>query len=199
MQKSPPPEIKQFERSKWKLLSPIRHQNVQRNWTLEWNQNKQIHRIVVPRSATKFDLEVGQKSRSRSHHGTIGKVLSQRTHMPSVKALPVIVQKLWPRLKFLWQTDRRTDRGTDGRMRFNVPTLSRKRGTITTLLPKCFFIIAMHSVCCCGLPTWRRSIFFEKGTPWPIFAKPWNHSYSDTYTCISATPSFTKINTLKNR
>ena len=27
-------------------------------------------------------------------------------------------------------TDRRTDRGTDGWMRFNVPTLSRKRGTI---------------------------------------------------------------------
>ena len=27
------------------------------------------------------------------------------------------------------QTDGRTDRGTDGRMRFNVPTLSRKRGT----------------------------------------------------------------------
>ena len=49
----------------------------------------------------KFDLEVGQRSRSRSRHGFIGKVLSQRTHMPSIKVLPVIVQKLWPRLKFL--------------------------------------------------------------------------------------------------
>ena len=61
----------------------------------------------------KFDLEVGQRSPSRSQHGTIGKVLSQRTHMPSIKALPVMVQKLWPRLKFLWQTDRQTDRRTD--------------------------------------------------------------------------------------
>ena len=51
-----------------------------------------------------------------------------------------MVQTLWWRLKFLWQTDGRTDgrtdwltdRQTDGWMRFNVPTLSRKRGTITT-------------------------------------------------------------------
>ena len=57
----------------------------------------------------KFDLEVGQRSLSRSQHGTIWKVFSQRTHMPSIKALPVIVQKLWPRLKFFWRTDRRTD------------------------------------------------------------------------------------------
>ena len=63
--------------------------------------NKQIQRIVVPRSANKFDLEAGQRSPSRSRHGTIGKVLSQGTHMPSIKALSVIVQKLWPRLKFL--------------------------------------------------------------------------------------------------
>ena len=62
-----------------------------------------------PPLGNKFDLEVGQRSRSRSQHGTIGKVLSQRTHMPSIKALPVIVQKLWPRLKFLWQTDRQSE------------------------------------------------------------------------------------------
>ena len=30
-----------------------------------------------------------------------------------IKALPVIVQKLWRRLKFLWRTDRRTDGLTD--------------------------------------------------------------------------------------
>ena len=46
----------------------------------------------------KFDLEEGQRSPSRSRHGTTGKVLSQGTHMPSIKALSVIVQKLWPRL-----------------------------------------------------------------------------------------------------
>ena len=56
-------------------------------------------------------LEVGQRSPSRSRHGTTGKVLSQGTHMPSIKALSIIVQKLWPKLKFLWQTDtgRRTN------------------------------------------------------------------------------------------
>ena len=79
----------------------------------------------------KFDLEIGQRSPSMSRHGTIGKVLSQRTHMPNIKALPVIVQKLWLRLKFLWRTDGQTDRRADRRMRFNVPALSRKRGTIS--------------------------------------------------------------------
>ena len=54
-----------------------------------------------PPLGNKFDLEVGQRLPSRSQHGTTGKVLSQGTHMPSIKALSVIVQKLWPRLKFL--------------------------------------------------------------------------------------------------
>ena len=34
---------------------------------------------------------------------------------------------------------------------------------ITTLLPTCFYIIAMHSVCCCSLLAWRRS-FLKRGT-----------------------------------
>ena len=67
-----------------------------------------------PPLGNKFDLEVGQRSPSRSQHGTTGKVLSQGTHMPSFKALSVIVQKLWQRLKFLWQTDRQTDGRTGG-------------------------------------------------------------------------------------
>ena len=54
-----------------------------------------------PPLGNKFDLEVGQRSSSRSRYGTTGKVLSQGTHMPSIKGLSVIVQKLWPRLKFL--------------------------------------------------------------------------------------------------
>ena len=54
-----------------------------------------------PPLGNKFDLEEGQRSPSRSRHGTTGKVLSQGTHLPSIKALSVIVQKLWPRLKFL--------------------------------------------------------------------------------------------------
>ena len=39
---------------------------------------------------------------------------------------------------------------------------------ITTFLPTCFYITAMHSVCCCSLPVWRRS-FLKKGTPVTYF------------------------------
>ena len=42
---------------------------------------------------------------------------------------------------------------------------------ITTLLPTCFLIIVMHSVCRCSLPIWRRS-FLKRGPPWPIMARP---------------------------
>ena len=66
-----------------------------------------------PLLGNKFDLKVGQRSPSRSQHGTIRKVLSKRTHMPSIKALPVKKQKLRPRLKFLWQMDGQTDRQTN--------------------------------------------------------------------------------------
>ena len=54
-----------------------------------------------PQLGIKFDYEVGQRSRSRSRYETVGKVLSQGTHMPSIKALSVIVQKFLPRFKFL--------------------------------------------------------------------------------------------------
>ena len=126
--------------------------------------------MLRPPLSNKFDLEVGQRSPSRSRHGTTGKVLSQGTHMPSIKALSVIVQKLWPRLKFLWQTDRQTDR----RMRFNVPTLSRKRGTktgetwhieiivssITDYNP--FFNFIFHA---------RHIIIIENTRQWPVQAR----------------------------
>ena len=39
---------------------------------------------------------------------------------------------------------------------------------ITTLLPTCFWIIAIHLVCRCSLPVWRRS-FLKKGTPVTYF------------------------------
>ena len=79
-------------------------------WNIAGNKNSEN---CGPPLGNKFDLEVGQRSPSRSRHGTIGKVLSQGTHMPSIKALSVIAQKLCSRLKFLWQTDRQTDRQTD--------------------------------------------------------------------------------------
>ena len=87
-----------------------------------------------PPLGNNFDLEEGQRSRSR--HGITWKGLSQGLCMPNINALSLILQKIWARLKFLWQTDGRTegqrDGQTEGRMRFNVPTLSRKRGTITS-------------------------------------------------------------------
>ena len=44
----------------------------------------------------------------------------------------------------------------------------RMEPKITTLLPTCFEIIAMHSVCHCSLPVWRRS-FLMKGIPRDLF------------------------------
>ena len=51
----------------------------------------------------KFDLEVGE--RSKSTHGTNQKGLSQGSCMPNINGLSLILQKIWVRLKFLWQTD----------------------------------------------------------------------------------------------
>ena len=70
----------------WELWSPVRQQS----WT--WK---------------------GQMWGSRSLHGANWKDLSQGPCMPSINALSLILQKIWSRLKFLWQTD--------GRMSFNVP------------------------------------------------------------------------------
>ena len=39
---------------------------------------------------------------------------------------------------------------------------------ITTLHPTCFEIIAIHSICRCNLPVWRR-IFLKKGDPVTYF------------------------------
>ena len=47
--------------------------------------------------------KVGQTLMSRSegqNYGTLWKVLSQEIHMCKIKALPLLVWKLWPRLKF---------------------------------------------------------------------------------------------------
>ena len=119
------------------------------SWWHHNNRQQANSENCGPPLGNKFDLEVGQRSLLRSRHGTIGKVLSQRIHMPSIKALPVIVQKLWPRLKFLWRTDGQTDRGTDGqtdrRMRFNVPVLSRKRGT-TSKRECCETLVAIFRI-----------------------------------------------------
>ena len=49
---------------------------------------------------------------------------------------------------------------------------------ITTLLPTCFYIIAIHTVCCCCLPVLRRR-FLKKGTPVTYFAPPWIRPWAD--------------------
>ena len=81
-----------------------------------------------PPLANKFDLEVGQRSRSRSRHGTIGKVLSQRMHT-KYQSSTCNGAKVMAKVK-IFVTDRLTDGLTDRRMRFNVPALSQKRGAI---------------------------------------------------------------------
>ena len=72
--------------------------------------------------------------RSRSRHGVTWNGLSQGPCMPNINALSLILQKIWVRLKILWQTDER--------MRFNVPTHSRKRGTITDFLHNTIYVSA---------------------------------------------------------
>ena len=75
----------------------------------------------------KFDLEVEQSS--RSPRGTNRKGLSQGSYMPNINALSLILHKIRAMLKFLWETDRLTDRQTDGRTNeFLCPLLSRKAG-----------------------------------------------------------------------
>ena len=65
-----------------------------------------------PRAATNLTLKKGQ--RSRSLHGANWKGMSQGPCMPNINAPSLRLQKIWARLKFLWQTNGRTDRGTDG-------------------------------------------------------------------------------------
>ena len=75
-----------------------------------WYQCKQANsKNCGPPPGNKFDLEIGQRSRSRSAHGTNRQGLSQWSCMPSINALSLILQKIWARLKFLWRTEGQTD------------------------------------------------------------------------------------------
>ena len=60
-----------------------------------------------PPPSNNFDLEVGQ----RSWHGVNWKGLSQRSCMPYINALSLILQKIWARLSFC---DRQTEGGGQG-------------------------------------------------------------------------------------
>ena len=78
-----------------------------------------------------FDLECGKRSKSRSSHGTNKKDLTQGSCMPNINALSLILQKIWARLKFLWQ--RWMDRQTDGQMIFNVLSFRERLRTIINI------------------------------------------------------------------
>ena len=82
-----------------------------------------------PPPGNKFDLEIWQ--RSRSYNGINRKGLSQWSCIPNINALLLILQTIWARFKFLWQTEGQTDGQTDRRMRFNVPRFRERRGTTT--------------------------------------------------------------------
>ena len=53
--------------------------------------------------------------------------------MRNINALSLILQKIWARLKFLWQIDRQTNgrtvRKTDRRISFNFPRFRERQGT----------------------------------------------------------------------
>ena len=84
-------------------------------------------------------LEVGQRSSSRSRHGTTKVtvkvttwyhrkgLVTKNTHAKYQSSI-CNSAKVMAKVK-VFVTDRQRDRRTDGRMRFNVPTLSRKGGT----------------------------------------------------------------------
>ena len=84
-----------------------------------------------PPPGSKFDLEVDQRSMSRSSHGINRKGLSQGSCMPNINALSLILQKIWARLKFLWQTDGRIDRQTDEWV-LMFPTFAKGGGQLST-------------------------------------------------------------------
>ena len=115
-----------------------------------------------PPPGNRFDIGVGQRSRSRSLHGINRKGLSQGSCMPNINALSLILQKIWARLKFLWQRDWQTDGQTDGRMSFNIPRFRERRGTIR---PEW-----QHSTkeCMCGL--WNTARDYQEK---PDYQKAW--------------------------
>ena len=110
-----------------------KNNNVRYIWGIHWNteENKRIRRIVVHRPETTLILKyVNVKVTAwRKLKGLV-----TRIHMPNINAPSLILQKIWARLKFLWQTDkwmdRQTNRKTDRWMSFNVPHICKMRGTI---------------------------------------------------------------------
>ena len=85
-------------------MSPVKH-------SYAWLPRQANSKNRGPPPGNKFDLEIGQRSRSRSQYGTNRKGLSQWSFIPNINAVSFKLQKIWARLKFLWQTE--TDGQTD--------------------------------------------------------------------------------------
>ena len=101
------------------------------------NSSQKIRRIMVPRLATKFDLEIAQ--RSRSQHGTNRKGWSQWSCIPNIKnTLLLILQKICHAEVFV--TDRQTDRGTDGWV-FMSPAFAQGEGQLSCFRLTDFLLI----------------------------------------------------------
>ena len=112
-------------RTEWRNDGRTDKANTKCPLAILWRGHKKNLKNCGPPPGNKYDLEVSKRSRSRSPHSTNAKDLSQGSCMPNINVLSLILQKIWARLKFLWQTDGRTD----GRMSFNVPHFREWRGT----------------------------------------------------------------------
>ena len=96
--------------------------------------DKTFFGIYVTKQTSKFKelwsptwQQIWPWDRSRTPHGTNRKGLSQWLCMPNINALSLILQKIWARLKFLWQTE--------GQMSFNVPHFCKRRETTNLSIP----------------------------------------------------------------
>ena len=76
---------------------------------------KQIRIIVVPRAGKINWPWSRSRSKQRSRHGANWKDFFQGSFMPNINVISLILQKIWAMLKFLWQTEGRTNKPIDGR------------------------------------------------------------------------------------
>ena len=99
----------------WQVISPWmmtswRNNSVKVNFTF-----KQIRIIVVPRAGKINWPWSRSRSKQRSRHGANWKDFFQGSFMTNINVISLILQKIWALLKFLWQTEGRTNKPIDGR------------------------------------------------------------------------------------
>ena len=93
--------------------------------------NKQIRIIVVPRAGKINWPWSRSRSKQRSRHDANWKDFFQGSFMPNINVISLILQKIWAMLKFLWQTEGRTNKPIDGRTNGFLcppPPISQKYG-----------------------------------------------------------------------